>query len=568
MSSKITEKHVDDFTDAPELINFRIMQDGTLERREGINCASSLTYAIRCSIVYDEVIYFISNNSLYCYNGTISEYIDRLASCVFYSNKEKVFAFEYGGILHFIGGGCYYTYDAATYTLTENTCHTPLLCSEDADSVITYHEPLNMVSRNAKKHFYVKANEQKYYLMGEAESVTEVLLDGVPFKQYTFTQNGTNSYITVSQASLIRNKKEIVISYTLTEESHPGLRENVFRNTSGFLYKKDNQMRLFLYNPSDITGTVYFSEPSYDIDGNRTNTFDYFTALSFFNAGSGSKGVLGFANLSGNTLLFTKDETYQLTESEGKMSTGLETSTFGTKLITNERGISNSSSVLLCDDMLYIMCHNGLYRYSYNKFTYDFIVTKIDIPGKVIPSREKYKETRLFLCRIYDELWLIYDDRIAVYNMLHKKWYLFTGIDGDSFLIAAGKCYFVKGSSLNVFSNSLNIDLGTFFESVCETTWYTFDSPFSNKTLYTFGAVFDNITGAELKCTVRNDKGEEFEATFTPDPHVSTSPYVAKTHARLSRSAYFICRLESAKGKPPANIRAIFFRYRNQGGRQ
>ncbi len=567
----IKERVISDFCDAAFLENFRVMADGTLEGREGFTKAAVCDSLIRGSYFYGDKCYMVAGSSLLCCDGDGNppSVLGVLDGCTFLDDGEKVFIFEYGRCLHIIGGGCYYVYDIATGSFFEDDYYSPLCRYQHKETGehISY-EDLNIVSSTATVHYLVDEEETKYYLVGLATSVNEVLVDGKPFTNYTYHQNGLYPYILLEHTAYVANKENIVITYTLDESYHMTSRDSLFRNKRGFVTRIEEKVRLFLFDPYDPTGTVYFSELSYDIDKKSRGTFDYFTKDSFFTVGDGATPLFNMGQLSDHVFLFNDDEIYELESRDGTTGVGLSTLKFGCKLTTNDIGISRDSGVVTCDGAMYIIGHRGLFRCSYNKFTYDFISASIEIPKSVIPDMDRYKDVRLFFYRRYDELWLHYDDKIAVYNVRHKKWYLFTGIAVGDFVPNASEAMFSREGELFAFSSDAVTDDGAGIAAVCETTYYGLPSPAKNKTLFTFGVAFDNVSGAELKCTVTNDRGESASATFISDGGTPSVPAVKRIHTKLIKSSLVACRLESVGGKPPANVRAVILRYRETGGRQ
>ncbi len=565
----IKERVISDFCDAALLENFRIMSDGTLERREGYEIACACNHIVRGAYVFGDVCYMVGSKTLYVYeNGVVSQ-IGVMGNCTYSDNNERVLMFEYGRLLHIIGGGCYYIYDIAENRLYEDDYYTPLYrYQDDKTGEHTLYESLNMVNSTVIVHHLVSETETKYLLPGQVESVVSVLADGQSFTRYKFVENYDNSHISVDRAAYLSGRKELLITYRLKDTFHPVTKDSLFRNKRGFVTRIDEQPRLFLFDPDDTTGTVYYSELAYGTDKKAKGTFDYFTKESFFTVGDGATPVWNMGNLSDHTFLFNDDEIYELEKRDAKTEYGLDTLKFGCKLTTNDIGISKNSGIVMCDGAMYIINSRGLFRCSYNKFTYDFISASIDIPRSVIPDMDKYKDVRLFLYRRYDELWLQYENRVAVYNLRHSRWYLFTGIQVKDFALASSDAMFFDGRNLFAFSAGSSTDNGAGISAVCETAYYGLPNPAKCKTLYTFGAAFDNINGAELKCTVTNDRGDSAVAAFTADGAAPSVPAVKRIHTRLKNSSLFVCRLESVGGKPPANIRAVILRYRETGGRQ
>ena len=524
---------------------------------------------IRGSFTYGDYTYVVCKHMVFrCNNGTVL-FVGRMASSSFADDYERICIFEYGGIIHFIGGGCYYTYDTINEKFAENLGYAPLI-SRYVMNLGEYaeYEPDNIAGSRVRMHIKLDDTETIYYLTGMVVSVESVYVDGVEFTNYTFTENGKASFITITKALYIQGKSEMVVTYTLDTAYHPNERDTLFRGKLGFVYRGEGGPRLFLYDPDDVSGTVYYSELSHPIGEDAYGVFDYFTEDSKFSVGDGASPVLQISSLDDHVMIFNKQETYLLDVRLGQMETGLDTNRFEADIITNEYGIGKASGTVLLDGALYFYNKHGLHKYTYNKYTYDFITARIELSDIARPRTDGYDEVRLFLNRADSELWLHLGSSVYVYNLRFKKWYLFTGIVSGNFIENAGKVGFCYEKALYLFEEDALDDNGVGFEAVCEAKYCPCESIFGSKTLYSFGAAVDRVKGATLECTLKNDHGSAFQITFAASDSGENAPAIFKTHARLPRSGYFTLSMKVPAGSARTNIRAVMFRYRDIGGRQ
>ena len=592
----IQETEINCFEDAEVLDNFRIGPDGGLTKREGYSFAAYLDGKVRGTLNDAETTYLVAGYSFYTFSDGELSYIGYLSSCSFDDENEEVFLFIAARSVYIMGGGSFYRYDPDTGYFGEEIGYCPLIRrnSQNLGHTFDPFEPMNIGSYGLRIHYNTNTSSSRYNLFGSAVKVNGVWLDGELQTKgvYTTVINGTSSYVSMN-VNYLRDTTDVVIEYELDPNVHPQMRRQLFKCTKAAVYEHEGELRMLIYG-GELKDRIYVSDYAhfdpvecarelytttnardeqiktiYDKELKyKRNTFNYFIEVGSTAVGFNGDTVRSIARIQDKYMVFTGSGSYhaeyvdEIVDENGYKTSGIKTC-----LITDEYGICKNSGTAVFEDSIYFFSDNGLYRYSYNSMTYDFIATHIDIPEYASPPREAYGRIRLFLYRRYGELWCLYDGYATVFNIRKKLWYRFSGINADKLFCHDGGAGLSKDYTLYIFDENSYTDAGVGFEAVYRSKSYDLGNVFAKKTVYGLGAAFDSLSGARIDCTLVGDTGISRTYSLTPVFNGGVSPAVVRKHVRLDGVRHIKLVIVSPADRAPGNLKSIMIRYRELGGR-
>ena len=443
-----------DIHSASLIKNFRILNDGTLEKRQGFRFVTDLGGNVRA-------LYGNRINGSFCLFVLIESNvytIDRWGTLTHLGNVEtsegNACFFFFREMLYLLDGEAVYEY--ADNAFRKTVGYVPLVAKNWQNDVIgDPHEPRNILNPHARATYIVSDKPSIYLCTGapirsvEAVYVNHGTLD--PSK-YSFN----NTFNTVNVQGL--QAGDLVEVYFTYENDHNELVRRLCSSTSTALFGGIGSNRLFVCG-GNRTGTVFSTKSisNADLQLSRlhypTSTELYFPEGYEFDAGDGINAVQAVVRQYGHILIFTESDVWMITPDE-------DGSEFATATGVNGRiGCPVEGGALLSDNDPISIGDHSVYSWETGSQS-KCIATSISSPIASELSDDLLRSCGIHYDVTRNELWL-YNSSLTyvwIYNTVAKAWYRFDGICADRIFDLDGSVAFIKNSRLYVFDESCYSD--------------------------------------------------------------------------------------------------------------
>lgn len=464
---------------ASEIRNFRILRDGSLEKRCGFRTLNTFSRPLRgiwqgnigavdlFFVVYGSEVYTISPDGevlLLCYHLNTS------------SGKVQFCPFQ--NTLLLLDGNSIYiwiiTSDATGWFYMRPY---PPLIGENWDSVFggASLEPYNVLTPKRRIRYLFKSGDVYFYFPFKAASIDSLLIDGQRSSNFSFTPN-------TSRFALHDERAEpgSVIEILVTAVSSGFDPSPITSCKNGFFFHSGNLSTLFLSNGSTPCN-VYYTTPvpdehvkdclklGYDFDP------IYIKKEQVFTVGDNLHPVNAFCQNYDRVLAFSSIDTWSIRITEN----GPDVSAYP---VLSGIGCTSLGGAFNIVNDIYVLSANGINRLSSSNQDPDLLsVTPIsrDIPelsGQLALSDA-------FFCLHFPqrELWVRDPNDLHglvwIWNLENQKWYCFDNFFADAFLETPYGLYFTAGNHLNLLDESTNTDAGSPISASYTGDYLDFGSP-------------------------------------------------------------------------------------------
>ncbi len=565
----VREHIISDFSNAESINNFRLTANGTLEKREGFSRIDIFDLTVRGAVSSEYTTYIVSGNGLYSVSEYGTAFLGDLVECQFSDDTEKAEMFIESGCVYIVGGGGFYKYTPEKNLLSEVSCYIPLIRIKAGSSTVgEEYEERNLVSPRVRISVSTTDTDDSIQLWGKSNNVVAAYVNDkeISKEKYSISYRSNGDVYVRFLENYSAVADELFVEYDLNILHYPLMRKQFFSQKKAYVHREGLKNRLFLYGDND--GAVLTSEFG-AFQTAESEMFGYFTESSLFLVGDGLLPPISMQSLNTRTVIMTKSSILELTASNGSTSGGVSTKKFSTKLVTPEMGIGENSGIILYEDELYFLNENGLYKFAYNAETFEYYAIRIDFADYCMPHHSDLTKMSLFLLRSRHELWCVHPEGAFVYSLRFKCWFTYSGFNAvGQMLLHMRNAAFYSDNALYGFIEGSTKDIDAGFDAEYVSKPIDLGDIFAEKTIYGVGAAFDRVKDAKLMCTLENDKGRKISTELKSEDAVDPTPIVLRSHMRLGRSKYLICRLLSPADAAPANIRSIMFRFRESGGRK
>ncbi len=494
------------------IVNFRIGEDGSLQKRPGTQMLFDFSEKIR------------SHWSGYL-NGTFRLYL--LAGNTLYLAYPKSKSYQSIGVVSTTeGSSAFFCLQGTLYMndgeklyciqndrLTEAIGYVPLYGKDwDNDNMGEIHEPFNILNPHVRITYHVPAPPSIFLRVPKKiSSVEAIFRNGVRLGADEFRLNTKYNVIEIPDLAA----EDYLEAYLTFEQDISEIRRLFCSMQGSVFFGSPERSRTFFFGADgsdtifctenvtpenlDHACRVYDSDPLYLPEGNE------------FRIGERRYPIHGALRHKNNLLIFTEGETWL----GGVDSTGH--TALPSVPVNSELGCLSSDGYVLAQNEPITVSRHGLYLWQ----SEDPDVTQRDavrISQAIddILTPEELKSAAIFYDSMRDELWLNLPGRneIRIYSMKRGEWFCFTGISADRFFDADGQIGFFSGSKVGVFDPTLPCDLaldGTCCQipAVYESAPLDFDSE-QRKNLSELSLCGD-FDSALLTVSLRTNDGEQID---------------------------------------------------------
>ncbi len=505
------------------LDNFRVLADGSLEKREGIRQLASLKGDVRgvCSVFEngEDVILAVVGNSLYRIgrDGKILS-----AACLSTESGEIGF-FTYGGSLYLMDGAEIYRY-AGKGVAKKVQGYTPLYGKNWSTYTTEDHfinEPINCFSPHIRLHFQVVESTKELHIGFKVEGVDWVMVDGVMMDPSRYSLDSAKDSV---EFPVLVYASEIEVSLTLPESKYQDDEFDSCRSAA--VYENFEASRVFFYGGR--ASAKFFVSKKVDTKAlvKDRELFSnscglYFPKDKSFSLENGQP-ITAIHRLFDRMLLFFPSS---LWASEPLDEVARDEILFSP--ICGHLGCSASHAVVMTGASSPIsVARSGIYLWKIDPDLLDECITRC-ISDELIPFLEDSFFTGAGIChhRRRGELWFYdpsgKDGRLFLYSLDRKMWYCYSSISVDRMFTFGGGVGFTKGGAVCIFDEELSVDRladgESRIEAVFESGWLDFGGADADKRLESI-LLTAELLGGELSASLHDGELLAEEGFFGTDP--------------------------------------------------
>ncbi len=441
------------------LDNFRVLADGSLEKREGMRQIASLPLAVRgiCSFAdaNGEVLLAAAGNRLY----RLTSAGEASFSICLENENGKVGFFRYGGRLYILDGAHLYRYDGGC-EVTKVTGYTPLY-GKDWDPLYvnqSVYEPINRLSPRIRIRYTSGIAIDNIHLGVEAESVEWILVNGRTLD--------ASSYLLLNDRLRIGFYEPVTcetMEVCVRLPASDYFDENFVSSVSAAVYEDFDNSRVFLYGgktPSTLYVSAHVDRESLREDKARfaDSCGLYFPNDRELSFGNGEP-ITAVGRIYDRMTVFSPSSLW-VTERLG------ETERFRVQLIPicHHRGCSAQRALLMTGAASPItVSDGGIYRWKIDSDLLDECITrKLSDDMAPLVDESFWRHAEVCHNRSRAELWFYAkgdaEGRIFIYSLDRETWYCFHGIAADGLFTFAGGVGAVRGGEIFLFDERLSAD--------------------------------------------------------------------------------------------------------------
>ncbi len=438
------------------VFNFRIREDGALEKRCGSRCLFHLNQSIRAlwsgHLHGQFETYFLAGNTVYTADLERKN-ITSIGTVTSSRGDGNFFCLQ--GHLYLADGGKN-VYLIESDSVTTALGYVPLI-GKDWDNIVMGepHEPINLLNRHARISYLVGDSPSIFVKVPKPlASVERFVLNGTPLSEDQYEIN--NGLCAIEVLGLQKGDR-IELCVTFEEESpllplFCSMKDSVFfcagEKSRTFFFGKEGSDMMFCskyVSPESLTQSQlsYDSDPLYLPEGYE------------FRVGDGSFPIRGAIRHQDSLLIFTDKETWVANmDSE-------DTDRMMTSPVHAEIGCVASHGCVLCPNDPITISHHGLYRWSRKSDQTQLDAKRISSVLDHRLSPEDLRNSTLFYDALHDELLLNVKtlEEIWIVSPERGDWYCFTGLVADQLFDADGRLGFVCDSRIFVMDPDMTRDI-------------------------------------------------------------------------------------------------------------
>ncbi len=456
-----------DINHAKNIVNFRIGEDGSLEKRFGYRFLTDLGGTLRSFItgMINGTFrgYALTDNTLYAVDLTNGE---KTVLGTVNTSVGPACLFFYSGTLFLMDGEAIYSYANGSF----RSCvgYVPLIgkdwaCNEAGEP----YEPKNILNRHVRISYIVDDPPSPFLYTGSGvASIEAVYRNGILMDPENYAFDSFLNVIHITSTSYFAGDRlEVHFTYESGEEEEFA---RFVQNTDAILFGTSNNNRLFFWGPSQgstMFCSAYVSQN--DLKESQKHYPDsnelYIPEMFSFTVGDGSADIQGALRHYDRLLIFTDRDAWMASAD----ASGREE--FPSSGINSDIGCGSYRGIAMAQNSPITVGRNTVWRWTnetaeFSKCNAYSISRPIDskIPPEAFASMSVYYNAR------YNELWLSrpHEGIIYICNLSSNNWYSYNGIYGDHFFDADGITGFLQGSKLFLLDPSLNEDHNENGESI------------------------------------------------------------------------------------------------------
>lgn len=524
------------------LRNFRLLPDGSIEKREGYRHLATLPDAARAVSVWEED----DEQVLLCVAGSylcrVSEGGEVTSASVFSATEGNALFLRYGGELYILDGDRLYRYEGGV-SVTAGEAYIPHLGKDwscGSETPGGEYESPNLLSRRA----YITYKSKDVYIYTcyfdrKVASVDQVYIgtQKVSPENYSLEDGIKLSFSPGIQVS----GRTLKVHVTLDCDS------DLFSATKSFLFEGLENNKLFLYG-GDSGSSIYSGYAVADptVTQVTDTSFPLYFPGSMTHAFSEGGQVNAVERLGRRLLVFSERGIY-ISKEAADAGGALEFA-----MLSKSVGCSSPEGLLvLSDDEVLSVDGSGVLRVTIDpSMERDPIIKRLSDAVRPAFGGAFLTGARLCYFRTRGEIWFADPSgggEVFVYSMDGNCWYIYDGIRADHLLMCWGKVVFLEGQFINCFDEESKVDVASYGEAEInarfKSHYVDFGAPESDKRLAGL-LMLATLDGGALEVRF-SDGGYLAEFTVEGGAH-PTFPYLYEKHLRSGRFRFASLELRAA----------------------
>ena len=523
------------------MVNYRILSDGSLVKRGGIKFVTSFDSEIRALWTGYEnnsfVGYALTGRLVYkLFFDDNGEYISRTQLGYIDTSIGKASIFFYRGYYYIIDSDELYVIKSGG--IVKATGYAPLYGKDwPTGEVGEVNEPLNTLTRQARIS-YIVTDPPNIFLCTKypVASVEAVYVNG---ERLSSSEYEIDSELNTININLMDPGDKILVYLTYASDSCS--LERLKKNTNATVFGGINNSRVFMWSDNShyMFCSSYVSEEAYAeseaiYSGNGAL---YFPSMHEFCVGDGSKNIKGVSRHYDRLLIFTEGETW--------MADSSVNSTELTPIlrINSSSGALSNLGIARCENDPVSVDRGRILRWKSNTDELDdcnsYVISEEikallndDFYAQAVAFEDKFHSEVLF-ARRNDE-----SGKVYVYEEKNGNWYTYDLVALSGFYAGKNNVGFYAGGKLYTFDDSLSFDIyedgaQKSVSATLSTYPMDFGLPHNKKRLAVLNMLADT-DGEDVKISFVSDNGVSSEHIFCG----TDSEYVASYSKKLNTDRF------------------------------
>ena len=506
-----------------ELVNFRILPDGSIEKRCGYRLLNEFPEEIRAfwSGIIDGV------PSAYVVHGNKFEKIrltngEQTLLATLATDTGNACVFHWNQTLYLMDATDLYQYDGTE--LRHVSGYIPLVGKDWVNNYIGEpYEPINILSRQVRVSYVIDPEHVSTFLCTPepVESVEAVYRNGLRVSEEEYYIYEPFQTVNVRN---VQGNDRIVIYMTLKGDPRDQMTE-LLRCNQTMAFESPTAPRLFFWDDrqrSPMICSSYVEKATTEILKSHgfSDCFLYIPKGYEFMVGDGHIRIQGALRQQDDLLIFTENSTWKA----DALVSGI--SEIPTVNIHSDVGCTSPSGIILADNDPVVFDKNSVRRLSQSSGNSDIYHSEsISVPIDPLLRDAVSTGASLFYHKTKDELWLSLPamESIWIYQFPTKRWFQWKGICAHRLFDVNGSVGFLTKNGIFVLDESTKVDQlakETFREIVATAQTNILDFGSNGK---------KSFSGLVLRCDL--DRGELGVSLHSPDlPIVKRSIKDRRSH--------------------------------------
>lgn len=448
--SNIGERKEEGSFNAFDICNFRILPDGSLQKREGFAPIMNLPdqpRAFWCGCIDgDEMAFALVGSAVYSVD------LDSGTSTLFGSvstSEGGADFFFYHGTLYLVDGQDFYRYDGEEFTSFSG--YVPMF-AKDIDGINGFEicEPVNYLSDKIRIHYKLEEALLRIYIGVACSEILSFKCNGRDMLSIvSLSEDGR--YITTPNA--VAEKADVEVCLRLAESECR--RNELLGVTRATLCGDGDDGKILLYgggNRSDVFASRNVPSASYreSVAADEGSNDIYFPVTDRISVTDGRYHVSSVCRQNKSVLIFTERETWRASFSEDYEPPRME-------IADRNVGCVSELGSTVCGNIPFAVSHDGIYRFDGQSGAecisgdiYDMLDDSFY--AHAVAFYDHTRGEAIFADPDSDE------QDVFVYSVPGKRWYRFDGIPVDSFFSYRGRVCMLYGKYLFSFEEDALAD--------------------------------------------------------------------------------------------------------------
>lgn len=456
--SKNSTKKEKGFSDASDICNFRILPDGSLEKRSGFAPIMTLPDEPRAFwsgyLDGDELSFALIGSAVYSIDFS-SETLTLLGNIL--SSVGKAEFFFCNGVLYLVDGEDFYRYDGEDFVTFSG--YVPLYGKDWGQRYGNeIYEHINFLSDKIRIVYNLSEPSNYFYFGVKCKEILSVKRNGIEYvSDMTLSADGKS--MKYSGGGMMPEGQDIFVCLRLDDSEYR--RDELIGVTHGTVYGGSDDNRMLLWgghNKSLIFTSKHVLRQSYleSLESDPASSEVYFPINQTVSVTDGRYPITALCRHYDRLLVFTERETWMADFTDGAHEADIVP-------INSSVGCLSEGGAVLGGNSPYSVSERGIYRWTSNSDERDEC-NAVCISGEINDMLDEsfFDHAVCFYLRARNEVWFADPDsdeqQVFIYSISGEKWYRFDGIPVDSFFGYKGDVGMLYGKYIFAFSDLLRVD--------------------------------------------------------------------------------------------------------------